>query len=150
DMGPSWYWMPEVFEQFYNDFGKKTADFYQLDRLSPSYSIHFGGENAVPISDKLEELKSYFESLETGASKKLDAFLADAAVKYDSGMNRFVDKPSLSIFEFAKWEIAKGFMKLDLLKAFSKHVRSYFQHPQIIQILEFPLLFLGATPQNIP
>ncbi|MBC9812361.1 phytoene desaturase [Crocinitomicaceae bacterium CZZ-1] len=150
DMGPSWYWMPEVFEQFYNDFGKTTSDFYQLDRLSPSYSIHFGDEQAVPVSDKLDELKQLFESLEAGAAAQLDKFLADAAIKYDSGMNRFVHKPSLSVFEFAKWEIAKGFMKLDLLKAFSKHVRSYFKHPRIIQILEFPVLFLGATPQNIP
>lgn len=150
DMGPSWYWMPEVFENFYNDFGYKAADFYQLDRLSPSYSIHFGDETAVPVSDKLDELKQLFESLEPGASEKLDRFLADAAIKYDSGMNRFVHKPSLSIFEFAKWEIAKGFMKLDLLKSFSRHVRSYFKHPRIIQILEFPILFLGATPQNIP
>lgn len=150
DMGPSWYWMPEVFEQFFNDFGHTTSDFYQLDRLSPSYSIHFGEEKAVAISDNLETLKQLFESLETGAGKQLDLFLADAYIKYDSGMNRFVHKPSLSITEFAKWEIAKGFFKLDLLKAFSKHVRKYFKHPKIIQILEFPVLFLGATPQNIP
>lgn len=150
DMGPSWYWMPEVFEGFFNDFGKTTSDFYQLDRLSPSYSIHFGDEAAVPLSDKLDELKQLFESLEKGSAKKLDLFLADAAVKYDSGMNRFVHKPSLSVSEFAKWEIITGFMKLDLLKAFSKHVRSYFRHPRIIQILEFPVLFLGAKPQNIP
>jgi phytoene desaturase len=150
DMGPSWYWMPEVFENFYNDFGYKTSDFYQLDRLSPSYSIHFGDDKAIPISDNLDKLKQLFESIEPGSAKKLDAFLSDAAVKYDSGMNRFVHKPSLSVFEFAKWEIAKGFMKLDLLKAFSKHVRSYFKHPKIIQILEFPVLFLGATAQNIP
>lgn len=150
DMGPSWYWMPEVFEKFFNDFGRTASDFYQLDRLSPSYCIHFGDEAAVPVSDNLEELKQLFESLEKGAAAKLDQFLADASVKYDSGMNRFVHKPSLSVFEFAKWEIVKGFMKLDLLKAFSKHIRSYFKHPRIIQILEFPVLFLGATPQNIP
>lgn len=150
DMGPSWYWMPEVFENFYQDFGFTQTDFYQLDRISPSYGIHFGETNSVHISDKIDELKSYFESLETGAGKKLDAFLKDAHVKYDSGMNRFVNKPSLSIMEFAKLELAKGFLKLDLLKAFSKHVRTYFKHPQIIQILEFPVLFLGATPQNIP
>lgn len=150
DMGPSWYWMPEVFEQFYNDFGSTTNEFYQLDRLSPSYTIHFSSNDSIAVSDNLNELKELFESLEKGAGNQLDLFLKDASIKYDSGMNRFVHKPSLSVFEFAKWEIAKGFMKLDLLKAFSKHVRNYFKHPQIIQILEFPVLFLGATPQNIP
>ena len=33
DMGPSWYWMPDVFEKFFNDFGKTTNDFYKLKKL---------------------------------------------------------------------------------------------------------------------
>lgn len=150
DMGPSWYWMPEVFDNFFQDFGFKTSDFYELIRLSPSYEIHFGKNDRLEIPSDLEELKQVLESLETGASEKLDSFLADAEAKYDAGMNRFVHKPSLSIFEFAEFEIIKGLLKLDLLKAFSKHVRSYFSHPKIIQLLEFPVLFLGATPQEIP
>ena len=27
DMGPSWYWMPDVYEKFYNRFGHTAADF---------------------------------------------------------------------------------------------------------------------------
>ncbi|MEO8886249.1 MAG: FAD-dependent oxidoreductase, partial [Mucilaginibacter sp.] len=28
DMGPSWYWMPDVFENFFALFGKKPSDYY--------------------------------------------------------------------------------------------------------------------------
>ncbi len=150
DMGPSWYWMAEVFEQFFNYFGHKSSDFYELIRISPSYSIQFSEQEKLVIPADFEELKALFESLEPGAGLQLDKFMADAEVKYDAGMNRFVHKPSLSIFEFANFEILKGLVKLDLFKPFSKHVRKYFKHPQILQVLEFPVLFLGATAKEIP
>lgn len=150
DMGPSWYWMPEVFDHFFQDFGYQTADFYHLERLSPSYTVHFANKEQVDVPSDFSELKQLFESMETGAGEKLEQFIADAQVKYKAGMDRFVHKPSLSILEFANYEILSGLVKLDLLKAFSKHVRRYFSHPKIIQILEFPVLFLGATPQEIP
>jgi len=150
DMGPSWYWMTEVFEQFFNHFGHKASDFYDLIRISPSYSIQFSESDKLVIPSDYEELKKLFESLEAGAGEQLDKFMADAEVKYDAGMNRFVHKPSLSVFEFANYEILKGFVKLDLFKPFSKHVRKYFKHPQILQVLEFPVLFLGATAKEIP
>ena len=150
DMGPSWYWMPEVFDNFFNDFGHKTSDFYALKRLSPSYTIRFSEKDQLDVPSDFNELIKTFETIETGAGKKLEEFIADAAQKYDAGMNRFVHKPSLSIFEFADLEILKGLVKLDLFKAFSKHVRRYFKHPHLIQLLEFPVLFLGATPQEIP
>lgn len=150
DMGPSWYWMPEVFEEFFNDFGHKAADFYHLERLAPSYTIYFGKNDRLDVPADFEELKATFESLEPGAGAQLEKFIRDAEAKYEAGMGRFVQKPSLSIFEFANYEIMRGLIKLDLLKAFSKHVRNYFKHPKIIQTLEFPVLFLGATPQEIP
>lgn len=150
DMGPSWYWMPEVFDHFFADFGYTTADFYTLKRLSPSYTIHFSDNEQLDVPSEFSQLVKAFESIEKGAGTKLVQFIEDAGKKYDAGMNRFVHKPSLSIFEFAEWEIMKGFVQLDLFKSFSKHVRKYFSHPHLIQLLEFPVLFLGATPQEIP
>ncbi len=150
DMGPSWYWMPEVFENFFSDFGYKASDFYKLIRLSPSYTIHFSEKDRLDVPADFNQLVATFEDIEKGAGKKLELFIADASKKYEAGMNKFVHKPSLSILEFADWEILKGFMQLDLFKSFSKHVRKYFTHPHLIQLLEFPVLFLGATPQEIP
>ena len=37
DMGPSWYWMPDVFENYFSNFGKKAADYYDLVRLDPAF-----------------------------------------------------------------------------------------------------------------
>lgn len=150
DMGPSWYWMPEVFETFFKDFGKSTSDYYNLIRLSPSYRVYFGEDDFVDLPSTLEGLFELFESIEKGSALKLKKFLADAKFKYDVGINDLVQKPSRSILEFATLDVLKGAFKLQLFKSFSKYVRQYFSNTKLIQILEFPVLFLGAKPENIP
>ncbi|MEN8927981.1 MAG: phytoene desaturase family protein [Flavobacteriales bacterium] len=149
DMGPSWYWMPDVFDRYFADFGKDVSDFYDLVRLSPSYRV-FWEESQDDIPANMEELEAYFEKYESGSGKKLQQFLAEAKQKYDIGMREFVTKPSLSIKEFMSIDIAKKGMSLDLFKPISKHIRQFFKHPKLIELLEFPVLFLGAKPQNTP
>lgn len=149
DMGPSWYWMPEVFEHFFNRFGKKVSDFYELKRLDPSYRILYkNDEIRVPAS--LEELYELFEKLEPGSSKNLKKFLDEAGYKYKVGMEEFVFKPSYSIREFMEWRVIKSLFQLQMFSSVSSQIRKYFKNELLIQLLEFPVLFLGATPQRTP
>ena len=150
DMGPSWYWMPDVFERFFNQFGKTVSDYYQLRRLDPSYRIFFEGGEIMDIPADWKQLAEIFESLETGASRKLEQFLMEAEVKYKEGIGNLVFKPGKSLLEFAEWNTLKGMLQLDLFTSFKKHAARFFTHPQILKILEFPVLFLGATPEKTP
>ncbi len=150
DMGPSWYWMPDVFERYYQQFGHTTADFYELKRLDPSYRVFWKDNSFDDIPANLQEFYAWFEKLEPGSSAKLDKFLEEAAYKYEVGINDLVHKPSLSIMEFADMRIAKGAFKMHLFSSFSKYIRKYFNHPKIIELLEFPVLFLGAMPKDTP
>ncbi len=150
DMGPSWYWMPEVFENFFNKFGKSVADYYDLVRLDPSYSIFFGKEEVMHVPAKMEELYAMFEQYETGSSAKLKQFLEEAQYKYEVGMNEFVYKPGHSILEFADLRVLKSMFRLQMFTSISKQIRSLFKNEKLIQLLEFPVLFLGATPSNTP
>lgn len=150
DMGPSWYWMPDVFEQFYNAFGYTTKDFYQLERLDPSYRVFWKDNTQDDVPANIDEFYKWFEDLEPGSTKKLDQFLKEAAYKYEVGMNDLVHKPSLKITEFADMRIVKGTLKLHLFSSFTKYIKSYFSHPKIIELLEFPILFLGAMPKDTP
>jgi len=149
DMGPSWYWMPDVFDDFFADFGKKVSDFYDLKRLDPSYRV-FWPDAPDDIPASVNELKAYFEKYEKGSGEKLDEFLAEAKMKYEVGMGDFVTKPSLSFTEFMSLDTARKGISLNLFKPISKHIRQYFKHPKLIELLEFPVLFLGAKPQNTP
>jgi phytoene desaturase len=150
DMGPSWYWMPDVFEQYFARFGKKPSDYYELVRLDPSYSIFFGKGDVMEVPAKMEELYAMFERYEPGSSKNLKKFLDEAQYKYQVGMSEFVHKPGHSIMEFADLRVLSSLFRLQMFTSMSKHVRQLFKNEQLIELLEFPVLFLGATPENTP
>ncbi len=150
DMGPSWYWMPDVFEQFFARFGKKVSDYYHLTRLDPSYRVWFGEDDKMDVPANMEALEAMFEHYEPGSTPQLRKFLKEAGYKYQVGMNDFVRKPSLSILEFADWRIVSSMFRLQMFTSMSKHVRQLFKNEKLIKLLEFPVLFLGATPQNTP
>jgi phytoene desaturase len=149
DMGPSWYWMPDVFEQFFNDFGHTVSDFYELRLLDPSFNVVFDdGTFSVPAD--YGELRSIFESIETGSALQLDKFMEEAKFKYDTGMRNLSKMPGISVSEFMNADLIKGALRLQIISSFSKHVRKYFTHPKLIALMEFPVLFLGAMPQDTP
>ena len=149
DRGPSFYWMPEVFDSYFGEFGKKVSDYYKLTRLDPSYRVYWkDGFTDMPAD--YAALQKVFEELEPGSAAKLDKFLKEAHIKYEVGMGRFVHKPGLSITEFMNWETISGALKLQLLTSISKHIAHHFTHPKLRQLMEFPVLFLGALPQETP
>lgn len=149
DMGPSWYWMPDIIEDFFNDFQKTSSDYYKLVSLNPQFEMVFS-DGVVAVPQDYSEMRDLFESMEKGAANKLDEFMKDAQYKYEVGMKDFVTKPCHSWFEFMSPKIAKSALKLDLLSNFHHFVRKYFSDPKLIMLMEFPVIFLGAAPKDIP
>ncbi len=149
DRGPSWYWMPEVFERYFAHFGKRREDLYQLQRLDPSYRVYWP-DGFTDLPANTQALKNIFEAIEPGAGKQLDKFLAEAGYKYKTGMEKLVFKPGQSYSEFLDTDFIKGVFRLDVFTSLRKHVHKYFKHPRLRQLLEFPVLFLGALPQHMP
>lgn len=149
DMGPSWYWMPDVFERYFKQFGKSVADYYQLKRLDPSYRVYWP-DGPVDIPANYEELQSLFDTIEPGTGAKLDLFLKEAAYKYEVGIHKLVHKPGQSLTEFLDWDLVSGVFKLDVFRSIKSHVAKYFTHPKLRELMEFPVLFLGALPEDTP
>ena len=147
DIGPSWYWMPDIFEKFFNDFGKSTSDYYQLDKLSPAYKIFFSDE-VITIGDHMDQICEEFERIEKGSSVPLRKFIAQAQDHYDIAINKVVLKPGLSPFELVTKETVTRVDRF--FKTISSEVRKKFKNPKLISTLEFPVLFLGAKPNQTP
>ena len=147
DMGPSWYWMPDIFEKFFGDFGKTASDYYQLEKLKPAYQIIFEDE-VVTIGDSMEEICEEFERIESGSSKPLRKFIARAADNYDIAINKMVYKPGKSPLELVSVQTARRVGQF--FSTISRDVRRDFKNPKLISILEFPVLFLGAKPSKTP
>jgi len=148
DMGPSWYWMPDVFERFFADFNKKTSDYYELIKLNPAYRVYFGVDDFISIYDNLEEIKTTFESIEAGSGKKLQNFIDKAKSNYDIAIKDLVYRPGVSPLELITPQTA---LKLDqFFSTVSHDIKKQFKNERLIQILEFPVLFLGAKPSKTP
>ncbi|MBV1924557.1 MAG: oleate hydratase [Flavobacteriaceae bacterium] len=148
DMGPTWYWMPDVFERFFADFNKKTTTYYELIKLNPAYRVFFGTNDFISIEDSLEKIYIAFEKEESGSSLKLRSFMNEALHNYEIAIKDLVYRPGISILELITPTTIK---KIDqFFSTISKEVRKEFKNPRLISILEFPVLFLGAKPSNTP
>jgi len=150
DMGPSWYWMPDVFDRYFARFGKKVSDYYELIRLDPAYTIVFDKNDRMRIPADYKALQELFESYEPGAAKQLDAFMKQAAYKYEVGVNQLVYKPSRSLLEFMHPSLLLDMTRMDIFQSIRKHIGKFFKNQKLVTLMEFPVLFLGATPQNTP
>jgi phytoene desaturase len=148
DIGPTWYWMPDVFEKFFGDFGRKPSDHYSLVRLDPAYKVYFSKEDSISIPGNTGEIIKIFEARERGAGKRLEKLLAGAGLNYDVAIHDIVYRPGRSPIELVS---PRTIRKAGLfLKSISRMAASHFRDPGLRRIIEFPVLFLGAKPADTP
>ena len=150
DMGPSWYWMPDVMEKFFQKFNKSTSDYFELKPLDPGFRVFFSKSDFLDIPADVQKQKELFETIEPGAGHKLSEILRDAKIKYDVGVNKLVYKKSESIFEFFSLPLLVKMIQLGAVQSFHSYIRKYFKDPRLIALMEFPILFLGGTAKSTP
>jgi phytoene desaturase len=148
DIGPTWYWMPDVFDRFFSDFGKFPSDYYQLEKLNPAYSVYFGVDDYITIEDTLEKILIAFEKEEKGSSLKLQKFIDTAKSNYDIAIKDLVYNPGVSPLELVTFQTAKKVNQF--FSNIKRDVRKEFKNDRLAKILEFPVLFLGAKPSDTP
>lgn len=148
DMGPSWYWMPDIFEKFFADFEKEPSDYYNLTRLSPAYQVFFEGEDKIEIPSSIDEIYTLFDAIEPGAGDQLRKFINSAEFNYKAAMDEIVYKPGKSVLELVTPETVSRVNQF--FTSIRSTIRKRFTNPHLIKILEFPVLFLGAKPDDTP
>lgn len=150
DMGPSWYMMPEVFERYFDYFGKKPSDYYQLKRLDPQYRMYFGQDEVIDISSDLQKNVELFERLEPGAGKKFLEFLEMSQKLYDTSLNHFIYRSYDSLKTLADPAFREAGMSYDLFLSLDRLLNRYFKDERIKKILSYTVVFLGGNPKNTP
>ncbi|CUT05129.1 phytoene desaturase [Candidatus Kryptobacter tengchongensis] len=150
DMGPTWYWMPDVFEKFFNRFNTTPSNFYELIRLNPSYRVYFAENDYVDLPVELAQIIELFNKIEPGSSQKFLKFLSEAEKKYNLSVNKFIYYPNLALSEYLNKEFLLNVLKLNLFSSFQRYLRKNFKSEKIIAILRFPLIFLGGNPEELP
>lgn len=148
DIGPTWYWMPDVFERFFADFGKRPEDYYSLAKMDPAYQVYFNDNTSISIPANLEAIYAEFEKEEKGSSEKLKKFISKARDNYEIAIKDLVYRPGVSPLELVSPATAKRLGRF--FSNISHEVKKEFKNPKLRQILEFPVLFLGAKPSDTP
>lgn len=149
DMGPSWYWMPDIMENYFAEFGSKINNHLELIRLDPQFEMVFA-DHVLAVPSLYEEWNDWIETIEPGSSKALQKFMSTAKYKYEIGMVDFVNKPCHSWTEFIDIKILKSALKMDLLSDFRSYTKRFFSNKNLQCLMEFPVIFLGASPKKIP
>ncbi|MGA1873566.1 MAG: phytoene desaturase family protein [Thermoplasmatota archaeon] len=150
DMGPSWYLMPEVFEEFFEEFGRSPSDYYTLERLDPSYKVLFGPDRQLSIPADFEETQRIFEGIEPGAGGKLKEYLDSAKYQYDIAMGQFIYKEYSSIFDFLNRKLVFEGTKLHIFDSLDGYVKRFIKEKDLRKILEYTIVFLGGSPYKSP
>ena len=150
DMGPSWYLMPDVFEKYFEEFGKKPQDYMDLVRLDPSYRVFFDKDDYVDISADIEKNLDLFEQLEPGAKQKMKEYLELSKYEYDIAMRDFIYKDYKHLTDFFKPKIIVEGTKLHMFQKLDSFAKRFFKSEKIRKILEYTIVFLGGSPYDSP
>ncbi len=150
DMGPSWYLMPEIFENYFASFGKKPEDYFDLIELDPSYKIFFENDRSVSIHKDMEKNKVLFDSLEHKGGEKLEKYLAESKQKYEIAVQKVLYKDYFSIFDFLRTDILRYGLKLNMFTNLDRYARRFLKDHRSRKIVEFNTVFLGSSPYSIP
>ncbi len=148
DLGPSWYWMPDLFERFFGEFGHQVDDLYELKRLDPSYRVVWPEGDVSDVPAGLDALRAWFESREPGAGAQLDRFIKETEYIYKSAYKDYLFRPSLSLFEFVDPRLVVELFRLRMLRSMANYARSFFDDPRLARLVEWPVLFLGASAKE--
>ena len=153
DMGPSWYLMPEAFDQFFRLMGTTAAAELDLVALDPAYkTIYEGQAESVTLHKDLAKNLAVFEGIEKGAGASLQKYLSSAETVYDIATKYFLYTNFNSVKPFLKRDLLKhtGFFFAQLLNSLDKYAGAHVKDHRLKKILNFPAVFLGASPYNTP
>ncbi len=150
DMGPSWYLMPEVFENFFALLGKKREDYFSLKRLDPAYRAYFGLDDALDVPGNPALMEGFFDTLEPQGGKKLRRYLDRAQYKYDVAMKEFLYRDYSSIFDFLNTRMLVEGSRLNVFGSLDRIVSRHFSDRRSRQLLEYAMVFLGTSPKKAP
>lgn len=150
DMGPSWYLMPDVYKNFYAEFGKKPEDYFKLEKLDPSYRIFYYDQKVIDLHPQMEKNYATFETFEAGGGLKLKKYLESSRELYEFSIEEMLYKDYNSILDLLNGRLLLKGYKLRLWENLQHYVEKQFKSDEARKILEYAIGFLGGAPDKTP
>lgn len=150
DMGPTWYLMPEVFEDYFESLDRSIHDYMDIVELEPSYKIYFEKEPPAVIHRDFEKNAALFDSFEENGGQKLAKYLKDSKFKYTTALKNFLYRDYRTPFDFIRWPLLRDGARLNLLRRLDNHASRTFKDHRSKKVVEFNTVFLGSSPWTTP
>lgn len=153
DTGPSWYLMPEVFERFFELMGTSVGEQLDLQQLDPGYRVFFEGhDEPLDIAADVRINIERFEEIEPGAGRVLERYLDSARSTYELALARFLYTSFDSLRPFMDRRVLGSAHRLGplLLQSLERFTARRFRDPRLRQVLGYPAVFLGSSPDRTP
>lgn len=150
DTGPSWYWMPNIFERFFADFGKKVSDYYELIKISPSYRVFFSEYEQYDIPSSITEFLELAEKFEKGSSLKLKKIFDNGRELLELATKKFLYRDYPNITSMLIPELGIEAIKRGSLFSLESLIKKNFSDSKLQKLVTWHSLFLGASPKNLP
>ncbi|WP_407319331.1 phytoene desaturase family protein [Isoptericola halotolerans] len=153
DTGPSWYLMPEVFDHWFRLMGFTADAELDLHPLDPAYRVFFEG-HADPLDVDRDRAANAaaFERIEPGAGARLERYLDSAHDTYDMAVRHFLYTTFASWRGLASREVLARLPRLGTLlgRSLESFVAGSFDDVRLRQVLGYPAVFLGSSPDRAP
>ena len=152
DLGPSWYWMPEIFEQYYQLFGRSAKTELDLVRFSPGYKVWSEGHEPLIVQGDVDKDMTTFEAIEPGAGKKLQRYVARSSQVYDVAVKHVLYNNFTRVSDVLQWPLLRQLPTMLPLvwRTLDAHVSRWFRDLRLKQLLEYHMVFLGSSPFQAP
>jgi len=151
DRGPSFYLMPEVFEDLFDDLDERVDKWYQLKRCDPNYVVHFDDKETVTLSSSMPQMKSEIERFEgkDGWARFL-RFMSEGQTHYEVSIKEVLLKDYPSLFSILKLELLRMALKIHVLDKLHRRARDYFWSDRLRRAFTFSSMYLGMSPYRAP
>lgn len=157
DTGPSWYFMPEVFDHFFALLGTRVEDHLDLVPLDPAYRVFFEPDGAdaastFELSASPGVNRSRFDAVEPGAGGRLAAYAAEASEAYGLALDHFLyttfERPDRALSPAVLRRLPR--LAALLRESLADRAARAVEDPRLRQLLGYHAVFLGSSPYRAP
>ncbi|MBN1812413.1 MAG: phytoene desaturase [Anaerolineae bacterium] len=150
DVGPSLFLMPQTYAATYAALGERMEDHLDLQRIDPTYHLHFDDGTQLQLSANINWMQEQLEAIKPGSFGGLLRYLVEGHQHFHLSLDRFVGKNFYTLFdEFNPGNLPMLFQ----LKALTKHydnIGNYFSDPKLKAAFTFQNMYLGLSPYEAP
>jgi phytoene desaturase len=150
DVGPSLFLMPQTYAATYAALGERMEDHLDLQRVDPTYHLHFEDGSKIQLSADINWMQEQLEAIEPGSFGGLLRYLVEGHRHFTLSLDRFVGRNFYTLLD--EFNLT-NFPLMFQLKALTMHydnIGNYFSHPKLKAAFTFQDMYLGLSPYEAP